>query len=137
MTQRRTIAAYMVTDLTTLAPDLGIGAAASLLLSRGLSGAPVVDRTGDLVGMLTKKDCFKAALNAAYYNEWTGSVARYMTPDPQTMDADLGIVAAAEVFLATPYRRFPVLRDGRLAGLLSRSDLLRAFAEETGLPHRA
>ena len=89
----------------------------------------MVEEADELVGMLTKKDCFKAALNAAYYNEWSGTVDQYMTRAPETLDAGLDIVSAAERFLATPYRRFPVVEDGRLVGLLSRSDLLRAFVQ--------
>ena len=129
MTERRTIADFMVTDVLTVPPGMEILHAVRLLLDCKLSGAPVVEEADELVGMLTKKDCFKAALNAAYYNEWSGTVDQYMTRAPETLDAGLDIVSAAERFLATPYRRFPVVEDGRLVGLLSRSDLLRAFVQ--------
>ncbi len=129
MSERRTIAEFMVTDLLALPPGMEILHAVTLLLDRGVSGAPVVEETDELVGILTKKDCFKAALNAAYYKEWGGTVGQYMTRSPETLDIGLDIVSAAERFLATPYRRFPVVEDGRLVGLLSRSDLLRAFVE--------
>lgn len=123
----QTIAHFMVTELVTLPPSLEIGAALSQLLTKRISGAPVVDDTGELVGILTTKDCFRAALNAAYYKQWGGTVADYMSAELETMDLELDIVSAAERFLATPYRRFPVLKDGQLVGLLSRSDLLAAF----------
>ncbi|MBB4052145.1 CBS domain-containing protein [Devosia subaequoris] len=129
MTERRTIADFMVTDLITVSPGMDILQAVTLLLDRGVSGAPVVEETDELVGILTKKDCFKAALNAAYYKEWGGTVDQYMTRSPETLDARIDIVSAAERFLASPYRRFPVVEDGHLVGLLSRSDLLRAFVE--------
>lgn len=127
MTQRQTIADYMVTDLVTLSPVLEINHAVALLLEKKISGAPVVDDTGDLVGILTKKDAFKAALNATYYKQWGGTVSQYMSKSVETLDADLDIVSAAEEFLSSPYRFFPVTREGQLIGLLSRSDLLRAF----------
>lgn len=127
MTQRQTIADYMVTDLVTVSPTLEINHAVALLLDKKISGAPVVDETGDLVGILTKKDAFKAALNATYYKQWGGTVAQYMSKSVQTLDADLDIVSAAEEFLSSPYRFFPVARDERMVGILSRSDLLRAF----------
>ena len=129
MTERRTIADFMVTDLITVSPGMDILQAVTLLLDRGVSGAPVVEETDELVGILTKKDCFKAALNAAYYKELGGAVDQYMTRSPETLDARIDIVSAAERFLASPYRRFPVVEDGHLVGLLSRSDLLRAFVE--------
>lgn len=129
MTQARTIADYMVTEVITLSPDLEINHAVALLLERKISGAPVIDATGQLVGILTKKDCFKAALNATYYKQWGGTVARYMSASVETLDASLDIVTAAERFLAAPYRFYPVMRDGQMIGLLSRSDLLRAFSD--------
>jgi len=133
MTPHNTVADFMVTDIVTLPMALEINHAVSILLNRRISGAPVLDETGELAGILTKKDCFKAALNANYYKQWGGTVADYMTAKVVPMDADLDIVSAAEMFLSLPYRLFPVLAEGQLAGLISRSDLLQAFVD-TGKP---
>ena len=127
MTPSLTIRAFMVSEIATLTPETEIGHAARFLSDRGIAGAPGVDASGELVGMLTKKDCFKAALNAAYYGQWGGTVERYMTRNPETLDIDLDIVAAAETFIARPYRLFPVMSEGRMVGVLSSSDLLKAF----------
>ncbi len=89
-----------------------------------------------LVGMLSKKDCLGAALNASYYQEWGGSVADYMSADVETLGADLDLVQAAERFLKSNYRRFPVMREGRLVGQISRADLLMAMAEQWTADHR-
>ena len=130
MLTRPTIGDYMTTDLTTLPPDMEINQAMVLLLERRFSGAPVVNTTGDLVGVLSKKDCFKAAIQASYHERPGGLVAEYMTQDVETLEADMGLVGAAEAFLDSPFRRFPVLREGRLVGQISRADLLRAFVEQ-------
>lgn len=127
MNKRISIAQFMVTDVTTLTPDMEIGHAARILMDEAIAGAPVVDASGDLLGILTKKDCFKAALNAAYYGQWGGTVERYMTRNPETLDAATDIVSAAERFIARPYRMFPVLNEDMMVGILTRSDLLRAF----------
>ncbi|WP_404404550.1 CBS domain-containing protein [Pelagibacterium halotolerans] len=124
-----TIARYMVTNVTTLPPDLEINHAIALLLGKALSGAPILDESGALIGILTKKDCFKATLNASYYQQWGGVVSDYMSRKVETLDAGLDLLSAAQRFLDTPYRRFPVMREGEMVGLLSRSDLLRAFSE--------
>lgn len=129
MTGTSTIGDYMVREVVTLPSSMEINHAVALLLERGIAGAPVLDDTGEMVGILTKKDCFKAALNASYYQQWGGTVASYMSPNVETLDAGLDIVTAAERFLASPFRFYPVTRDGQLAGILSRSDLLRAFIE--------
>mgnify|MGYP001234840230 CR=1 FL=1 len=120
---------YMATDLITLPPEMEINRAMKILLDERISGAPVVDDKGVLVGVLSKKDCFKAALNASYHQEWGGAVSDYMTSPVETLDANLDIVEAAERFLKSHYRRFPVLQEGRLAGQISRADLLKALIE--------
>ena len=51
-----------------------------------------------------------------------------MSGQPQTLDAELDLVEAAEAFLASSFRRFPVMSEGRLVGQISRSDLLKALA---------
>ncbi len=130
MTDRPKVADYMARNLVTLAPDTEINRAMKLLLDRNISGAPVVDSSGQLVGVLSKKDCLRAALNASYYQEWGDSVADYMSGNVHTLDADLDIVAATEAFLKSPYRRFPVMQGGRLVGQISRADVLRALADQ-------
>ncbi|MCF6234712.1 MAG: CBS domain-containing protein [Rhodobacteraceae bacterium] len=126
------IRAYMARDLITLSPDTEINKAMIVLLEARISGAPVVDDMGHLVGVLSKKDCLKAALNASYYQELGGAVTDYMSTEVQTLDVEQDIVAAAETFLASPYRRFPVMSDGKLVGQVSRSDILRGLTELWG-----
>lgn len=132
MDDRPRIADYMARDLVTLAPDMEINRALHLLLDHRISGAPVVDASGALVGVLSKKDCLRAALNASYYQDWGDSVADYMSSDVHTLDAGLDIVTAAEAFLQSTYRRFPVMREGQLVGQISRADVLRALADQWG-----
>jgi CBS domain-containing protein len=135
MTQRPTdtrapkIADYMARQLVTLTPEMDITKAIRLLLNQRFSGAPVIDADGRLVGVLSTKDCLKVAFTSSYHQEWGGSVADYMTAEVETLDADTDVIAAAKRFLAGPYRRFPVLRDGRLAGQISRNDILRALCD--------
>ncbi len=119
---------YMATDLIILSPDAEITLAMTTLLNAKISGAPVVNKKGLLVGVLSKKDCLKAALNASYYQEWGGAVADYMSIQIETLDAELNVVQAAEAFLASPYRRFPVLDEGKLIGQVSRCDILKALS---------
>lgn len=130
MTDRPRVRDYMATDLVTLAPDMEINHAMQILLDGHFSGAPVVDDTGRLVGVLSKKDCLKAALQASYWRDWGKTVADYMTTKVETLPAEMDIVAAAEAFLASDYRRFPVIMEGRLAGQVSRADILRALSDQ-------
>jgi CBS domain-containing protein len=130
MHARPTIGDYMTTELVTLPPDMEINRAMILLLEKRFSGAPVVNARGELVGVLSKKDCLKTAMQASYYEKPGGLVAEYMRRDVETLDANMELFGAAEAFLESPYRRFPVLREGMLVGQISRADLLRALVEQ-------
>lgn len=123
----RTIADVMATELVTFTPDTNIHEAIRILLDKRISGAPVVDESGALVGVLSKKDCLKITFSARYHDDWGGPVSDFMSAPVETLDAELDLVSAAEIFLDSHYRRFPVMRDGRLVGQVSRYDILRAL----------
>ena len=130
MPSRPTISDYMATQLVTLSPDTEINEAMVVLLEGRFSGAPVINARGELVGVLSKKDCFRTAMHASYHERPGGLVADYMSRDVETLEADMELFVAAEAFLKSPFRRFPVLREGRLVGQISRADLLRALVEQ-------
>ncbi len=121
--------AYMARDLITFQPGDDIHSAAKVLLEKRISGAPVVDENGRLVGVLSKKDCFKVAFGASYHQDWGGRVSDYMSRDVETIEADTDIVKAVKIFLKSPYRRFPVMSNDRLVGQISRCDVLKALEE--------
>lgn len=120
---------YMTRRLITLTPQMGIQRAIQLLLEHRVSGAPVVNDAQQLIGVLSKKDCLKAVLNASYFQELAGSVSDYMSTDVETLAPDLELVEAAKHFLGSHYRRFPVVQDGQLVGQISRADVLRALLQ--------
>ena len=119
----------MSANLVTFTPETDMQQAISQLLKKGISGAPVVDKIGNLVGMLTEQDCMKIALTASYYSESAGKVAEYMHPVVKTVEADASIVEVASRFLHEGYRRYPVLENNRLVGQISRHDVLKALEQ--------
>jgi CBS domain-containing protein len=129
MNRSATARDYMTANPITVGPDLDIHKAIRLLLKHRISGAPVVDGQGNLIGIISKKDCLKVAFRAGYHKERAGPVSDYMSRDVQTVEAGTDIVAVAERFLKGPFRRFPVLADNRLVGQISRHDVLRALED--------
>lgn len=119
------VSTIMRTDGPVVTRDMPIRTAVSLLVEQGAPAALVTREDGRLDGILTQKDCFAPALHASYHQEWTGSVADYMTPEAVTIDAGQDVVRAAEMFIEHPHRALPVLEGRRPAGLLHRSDVLR------------
>lgn len=130
MTGPATIDRYMTRDLITLSPGMEITRAVATLIEHDISAAPVVDELGRLVGILTAKDCFRAVLHAHYHQDLGDTVAGYMTADVDTLTTGMGVVTAAQRFMDSNHRRYPVLQDGRLVGIITRMDLLRAFQVE-------
>lgn len=120
---------YMATELVCFSPNEDIIVAMRGLLDKHLSGAPVLDESGKLVGILSQKDCLAIAYNTAYHQDWGGRVDQYMSREVEHIDADLSVLEVADRFLHSNYRRFPVMRDGRLLGLISRHDIMRALDE--------
>ncbi len=118
------VSGVMRTDYLTLDAAMPIRQAAGLLHANGQESAPVVGPTGELVGILTQKDCFRPAMMASYYRQWRGVVGEQMSAKVKTIDAEQDIVSAAEMFVAEPHRSFPVLRAGQLVGMLRREDVL-------------
>jgi CBS domain-containing protein len=129
MTGAATVGDYMVTDLVTVTPDTDIHHAIRMLLERQLSGLPVVDEAGEPVGFLSSKDCLKIAFGAAYHQDGGGRVSAFMSHRVHTIPSNMDIVEAADILLKTGYRRLPVVAEGRLVGVISRYEVLRALED--------
>lgn len=118
---------HMATELISLSPEDDILHAMRVLLDKKISGAPVLDESGKLIGILSMKDCMEIVYNTAYHQDWGGKVEQYMSREVEHIEADTSILTAAEKFLNSNFRRFPVLRNGQLVGQISRHDILRAL----------
>lgn len=112
--------------VATLRPEDNILDAVGLLLEKRVTGAPVVDKAGKLIGILTEKDCLRLIARGVDGKLARGIVANYMTPDPETISPDMDIYFAAGLFLDRNFRRFLVVEDGKLVGAITRFDILRA-----------
>ncbi len=120
---------FMTPQLVTLTTEMELLDAMQLLVEKRVSGAPVLDTQGNLVGILTERDCLAQVLVASYHGEAAGRVAELMTRDVKTVDADTSLMDIARSFSESKYRRFPVLDNNRLVGIISRRDVLRAALE--------
>lgn len=123
---------YMSANLVTFTPQMDVLNAIQMLVDHRISGAPVVDETGNVVGVLSQKDCLKVALDASYHGEWAGRVSEFMSRNAKTVEADTSILEVAEMFMKDEYRRYPVMEDNRLIGQISRHDVLRALTTLRG-----
>ena len=118
---------HMDTHVYTVHPETEIMDAVGLLLEHRVTGAPVVDQDGHLVGMLTEKDCLKLIATGANADRPRGTVADFMSTGVTTISPDTDVYYAAGLFLQQEYRRFAVIEAGRLVGAITRFDILRVI----------
>jgi CBS domain-containing protein len=117
----------MDTQVYALNPETEILEAVGFLLEHHVTGAPVVDEAGHLVGMLTEKDCLRLIATGADANRPRGTVAEFMTTAITTISPDTDVYYAAGLFLHQAFRRLPVIEGGRLVGAITRFDILRVI----------
>jgi len=136
----------MTRDVITVAPQTPIREAASLMVDHSVSGLPVVDERGELVGVLSEGDLilrqrarqrvpwWRAFFRdgeqlAREYQKAAGTtVAEVMTKAVISVSPDLPIEAAALILDQRRIRRVPVVADGRVVGIVSRGDLVKVLA---------
>ncbi len=113
----------MHSDIVTVPPETTVGAAIDILSSSGVSGLPVVDREKRVLGIITE-----FAMLAITYDPNVASdpVSRHMTKDVISVDADDRAQKIADLFVLHRIRRVLVQKDGKLVGVISRRDLLKA-----------
>jgi CBS domain-containing protein len=121
-----TVRDYMTSKVKTLTPATPILEAVDMLVKHQISGAPVCDAEGHVVGMLSEKDCLPLIAKGVNNSPPTGTVAEFMAIDPAVLPPDMDLYYAAGVFMKKIYRRFPVVENGKLVGVISRRDILRA-----------
>ncbi|MFL2936883.1 MAG: CBS domain-containing protein [Myxococcota bacterium] len=130
----------MARSLITLSPELSIFDAMSTLMTKRISGAPVVDESGLLIGVLSELDCLRLLSSDDFYadeQEGGGCVRDFMTTSHRTIGPHLGLYAIAHYFLTTSVRRLPVVADERLLGQVSRRDVLRGIEKMRRARRRA
>lgn len=123
---------FMATKLVTFTPDLDIGEAIDVLLKKKISGAPVVDEKGKLIGMLSEVDCLRILLEGPYNKEPAKTVvcvSDYMSTEVTTISSEKTILDAAYLFINSGLKRLPILENGELVGQISRVDVLQAVAK--------
>ncbi len=118
----------MVSNLITLSPEMEVVDAVDVLLRHRISGAPVVDRDGLLLGMFSERSCIRFILDAAYEQLPSSNLMSFVDTQPTTIDEETDLLSIAQTFLDSSCRRLPVVDiRGRLRGQISRRDVMRAF----------
>lgn len=143
-----TVGDIMVRDVTTIPADATLHDVASLLTAKKISGAPVVDETGKMIGIISESDLLSEArrhaglphiaafgvfvlhqetLERIYHNGATLLASEVMTKNVITTDPDLPITKAGDLMVKSKINRLPVVdANDNLIGLITREDIMRA-----------
>ncbi len=133
-------------EVATVAPGDSIRAAAAIMVERGVSGLPVVEADGGIVGVISEGDIVAKEIGPSLGSRRWMDVLLHK-PDPEltarlearsvrdamsepalTVEPDASVARAAELMVEHGVNRLPVVERGRLVGIVSRADLVRAFA---------
>jgi CBS domain-containing protein len=113
------VAEVMTRNVITFQEDTPVEEIATTLSAKRITGAPVVNREGHVVGIISETDVFSKR----------GKVAReIMSQHVISVNEETGIDEAARLMIGERIRRVPVIKGGKMVGLLSRSDVLDFFA---------
>lgn len=138
----------MTTQVVTVTPDTTVRGLAELLASRGISAAPVVDAKGELVGIVSEGDLVRRSeLQTQRTRSWwlalftsgaaqaqdfikanASKVADIMTHEVVTVSPDAPLAEIARLLEKNAIKRVPVVSNGKLAGIVSRANLVQALA---------
>lgn len=118
---------FMDTVVPTVRPEMPILEAVDFLLEKHVTGAPVVDADGKLIGMLTEKDCLRLLSSGVDGDRPKGTVKDFMSAKTDSVSPDMNVYFVAGLFLGANYRRFPVVEKGKLVGAITRFDILRSI----------
>lgn len=124
------ITKYMAKNLITFTRDTEINEVIDTLLSKRISGAPVLNENKEIIGMIDDKDCLHVLVDSVYHNLPIRKriVDTYMTDVYKTVSIDADIVDVANEFLNSKFKRFLVVNhNGKLMGQISRRDILKAI----------
>ncbi|MEZ2353530.1 CBS domain-containing protein [Caballeronia sp. RCC_10] len=145
----------MTKSIISASPEMSVRDAAGTMVFAGISGMPVIDEEGKLLGIVTEGDLMHRAelgtglkdrawwlemlpsardMASQYVKEHARKVKDVMSTDVATITESCPIGDIADLFAQRHIKRVPVMRDGRVVGVISRANLIRALVTRTPCP---
>ena len=119
---------FMTTELVTLSPDCDVFSAIDTLLKHRISGAPVVGRCGEFLGIFSERSCMEVVINALYEGLPDAGLLPFVDPNPPTITPETDLLTICQTFLNQATRRLPVIDGNQLVGQVSRRDVMQVVA---------
>ena len=128
---------YMSKEVISFRKSDSIFEVKRVLLEKKISGAPVISKSGKLIGIISETDIMKQIIDSKYFNMPMSrtTVSKYMTKNVDYILPNETIFDAAEKFLRLKRKRFPVMLSNRILGIISRVDIIAAALKIRGNFH--
>jgi len=120
------IKAFMTTDIITVKRETPISQAIELLLENNITGLPVVEDDNTLAGIISEKDIMDIVFSSV---DVSSKVEDFMTKDVVSFEQDEDFTAICECLINNNFRRVPIVENGKLVGIISRSDIIKYLFE--------
>lgn len=119
---------YMSKEIISFHKSDSIFEVKRVLLEKKISGAPIINKSGKLIGIISETDLMKQIVDSRYYNMPMSktTVSKYMTENVDSISPNETIFDAAEKFLRLKRKRFPVMVSNKILGIISRVDIITA-----------
>lgn len=125
---------YMSKNLITFKPEQSVLEVMNTLIKHKISGGPVINEKNELLGIISEGDCMKQISDSRYYNMPMEDmiVENHMAQEVETIDGNMNVFDAANKFVNSKRRRFPIIEHGKLVGQISQKDVLKAALKLNG-----
>ncbi len=112
----------MTREVVSISPEATLSDAIELLLARKISGLPVVDHEGKIIGIISEKDILNFAFSGNLHNT---RVEEAMTAKIVSFPPEASIDSIALAISQHQFRRVPIVLEGKVVGIVSRRDIIR------------
>ncbi len=119
----------MTAQVITISPDISVIEAIRVLLQHDITVVPVVDNSGQVLGILSESDCLQGTLVESYFSQGGRQVRDCMNTKVKTVSPGDDIISVYQQFMSQKADRIPVMNSGAVVGMLSPKDLMAAVLE--------
>lgn len=116
----------MKTDVITVTKGEDICEAMRIMVLNNVTGLPVVNNDGTVAGIITEKDVLKLLYSGP---DKSGTVEEFMTANVVCFEHDATLADIADCLMMNRFRRVPILRQGKLVGIISRKDIIKYISD--------
>ncbi len=120
---------YMTLQAVTFTPDMSLSAALEKVMNSNYLGGPVLNEKKEVIGFLSGQDLLEKLIKVSYYCQDTHIVSDCMHPEVLSVTSETSIIDLADMMKVGKPKVYPVIDNGKLVGIITRRDVLRAVAK--------